>query len=299
MRIAIVGAEGQVGKEVAELGQNQGHVIFPFSKAELDITCLIQTEEKITACAPDILINAAAYTAVDKAEQESNLAFAINRDGVKNLAHCCKKLNIPLLHISTDYIFAGNNTKPYKEDELAAPINIYGKSKWEGEEILRETLPQHIILRVSWVFGRYGHNFVKTILRLATQKKELSIVSDQIGSPTSATSIAATLLTLIDNISLGKILWGTYHFSSEPIVSWYEFAEKIIDYAKPYTALQIEKINAIKTSDYPTPAQRPKYSVLDMNKLKSVYNIYPGNWEKDLPLIIKQIVNTNNETLYS
>src|SRR3990167_1815235 len=250
MKILVTGAHGQIGREICELAQHH-HEVFAYPKSQLDINHPRQIEQSLSTCLPDVVINTAAYTAVDKAEQEYELAFAINREGVKNLALACKQYQIPLLHISTDYIFNGAKSFPYLEDDLASPLNIYGQSKWQGEEALRECYQQHIILRTSWVFGQFSHNFVKTILRLASEKKELRIVSDQIGCPTAAAAIAQTLLDIAQQIQYGKKFWGTYHYCSHPPVSWYEFAQEILNQGQIYLPLVTETVSPIKTEHYP------------------------------------------------
>ncbi|OGT52677.1 MAG: dTDP-4-dehydrorhamnose reductase [Gammaproteobacteria bacterium RIFCSPHIGHO2_12_FULL_42_13] len=293
MRIFITGAHGQIGREICELAKSH-HEVFAFTRAQLDINHPDKINQSLSSCTPDVVINAAAYTAVDKAEQAYELAFAINRDGVINLALACKQYQIPLLHISTDYIFDGTKASPYLETDLASPVNIYGQSKWQGEVALREYYEQHIILRTSWVFGQYGQNFVKTILRLAKEKKELRIVTDQVGCPTSAAAIAQTLLDIAQQIQYGKKLWGTYHYCSSHPVSWFEFAQEIIQQAQPYLPLITEALTPITSKDYPTPAIRPQHSVLDTNKLKSAYNVDPCDWQEELTTVIAQHFNHAN-----
>src|SRR3990167_3788398 len=292
MKILVTCAQGQVGHAIYELAKQQySYQLFAFTKSQLDIVNKEKINQLLAAHTPDIVINTAAYTAVDKAEQEYELAFAINRDGVKNLAILCKQYQIPLFHISTDYIFDGTKTSPYMEEDPASPLNIYGQSKWQGEIALRECHEQHIILRTSWIFSQFGHNFVKTILHLAQQKKTLTIIEDQIGCPTPATAIAETLLNMAQQVYLGKRLWGTYHYCSDHAVSWYEFAKEIIQQGQQFFPLVTEQVLPISTTDYPTPAMRPKYSVLNTNKLKTTYNINACSWQKALSDIIIQITN--------
>lgn len=198
MNILITGAHGQVGKELSQIAAAQGFNVIAASRADLDITQAQDLEAFISQCHADIVINAAAHTAVDKAESEQDLAFAINRDGAMNIARACKKRNIPLLHISTDYVFDGSKSEPYIESDAVSPLGVYGSSKWQGEEAVRKSLNNHIILRVAWVFGAQGNNFVKTMLRLGKERDELSVVADQFGGPSPAKEIAQTLITLVE-----------------------------------------------------------------------------------------------------
>ena len=211
MRIAIVGSKGQVGWELTRRAPMFGHEVLAWDQDELDITDATAVDRMLTASGAAVVINAAAYTAVDRAEQEPELAFAVNRGGPAHLAAACARLNIPLLHISTDYVFDGRKTGPYVEDDPASPLGVYGLSKWEGDEAVRRLLPRHLILRVSWVFGIQGHNFVKTILRLAREREELRVVADQLGCPTYAGDIADTLLALAGRGAEmdAKAMWDT------------------------------------------------------------------------------------------
>jgi len=240
--------------------------------------------------AKSIVINAAAYTAVDMAENEIIKAFKINCIGVQNLAHCCKQYDIPLLHISTDYVFSGESKKPYIESDEPRPLNIYGQSKLKGERELAKICDKYIILRVSWVFGRYGNNFVKTILKLAKEKESLNVVGDQFGCPTAAADIARVLLEMAVQIIAGKKLWGIYNYCNYPQTNWYEFASKIIEMGRDKHNLKLIELNKITTSDYPTKATRPKNSELLVKKIISDYNIDRFNWIDYLKQVIEEII---------
>ena len=267
MKIVLTGVNGQVGREIVLRAAHRS--LLAFSRSELDITDARAVERKLADCGAGLVINAAAYTAVDKAEQETEQAYAVNRDGVSHLAVTCAQLHIPLLHISTDYVFDGNKPGAYSEDDPVAPLGVYGASKWQGEQVVRNTLDRHIILRVSWVFGAYGHNFVKTMLRLARERDELRVVADQRGCPTYAGAIAAVLLNMADRISNeGKAPWGTYHFCGSPATTWHEFANAIVAQARAREHLKTRLIVPITTADFPTPAARPANSVLDCTKLR-------------------------------
>jgi len=287
MRVLITGAQGQVGQELMRSAPPSWEV-HGLGSNDLDISDSVHVMAAVKTLQPQLIINAAAYTAVDKAESDSERAHAVNHFGAENLAKAAQSLDCPLLHISTDYVFSGVQTQPYTEHDIPAPNSVYGRSKWLGEQAINEFCTQHIILRTSWVFGLHGNNFVKTMLRLGQERDALSIVSDQIGGPTSARSIAQALWQIAQHyINNGSCSWGTYHFSGAPTCSWYEFATEIFTQA---TALQLidkaPRLSPINTSDYPTPAQRPAYSVLDNTKLSQQLNIAQSDWKSELSIML-------------
>lgn len=236
-----------------------------------------------------IVINAAAYTAVDKAEDEPELAYAVNTKGIENLAIACQKYNLPLIHLSTDYVFSGDSKQPYREDDLPNPLGVYGKSKLAGDQALINTWSKHIILRISWVFGKYGNNFVKTILKLAQERETLNIVGDQFGCPTPAADIARVLLILVGKIYSGKAIWGIYNYCGYPAVTWYDFAEKILEFAQGKYLLKLQKMNKINTEQYPTKAKRPANSELLVEKIIRDYGIERSEWIEYLENIVKNV----------
>jgi dTDP-4-dehydrorhamnose reductase len=299
MKILVTGANGQVGWALTQQGSSQ-HEVLALDHSGLDITDPIAVQKTVKVNKPDIIINAAAYTAVDKAEQEPALAFAVNRAGPRHLALACANVQIPLLHISTDYVFDGRKTRPYQEDDPIAPLGVYGLSKWEGEEAVRQNLPIHIILRVSWVFGEHGNNFVKTILRLAREREQLRVVADQYGCPTYAGQIAAVLLNLAERSTPRKgrstrhtepvrAHWGTYHYSGAPATTWHGFAQTIISKARAYETLRVSNVAPITTADYPTPAARPANSTLDGSLLKERFDIDPSDWQGSLNVMLQAL----------
>ncbi|MCW8987444.1 MAG: dTDP-4-dehydrorhamnose reductase, partial [Gammaproteobacteria bacterium] len=275
MKLLITGAQGQVGAELVRIASQHDHDVIAASRSELDVTNKKNVIECITQHHPDIVINAAAYTAVDKAEEEIDTAYAINHTGAENLALACTELNIPLFHISTDYVFDGSKTTSYSEDDDISPLGVYGKSKWAGEESIRKQMDQFIILRVAWVFGAQGNNFVKTMLRLGRERDELGIVADQFGGPTPAVAIAGTLIYLAELYQKENTLkWGTYHYCGTSKTSWYEFAKEIFHQAHNTGLLNKEpNINSITTSEYPTPAKRPINSMLDCTRINNTFGI--------------------------
>ncbi|MEN8169047.1 MAG: dTDP-4-dehydrorhamnose reductase [Pseudomonadota bacterium] len=291
MRILVTGAKGQVGSELIQQGERLGLQMLGADRAELDITHRNAVHSYIQVQQPDIVINAAAYTAVDRAESESDLAYAINRDGVTYLAQACSENDIPLFHISTDYVFDGNRRGSYSETDLSNPINTYGNSKLEGDNSIESILKKHIILRVSWVFGANGNNFVKTILRLGRERDVIRVVSDQYGGPTWAGAIACTLLSIAKRWDNGEdILWGTYHYSGQPTASWYTFAKTILEQAEKLGVIDNRpNVEPITTSEYSTMAQRPLNTVLNCQKIAEVLNVTQPDWRTDLSQVLTNL----------
>lgn len=294
IKVLLTGAYGQIGHEIQRTVPDFIK-LFSYDKQTLDVTSADAITTAFAQCNPDIVINAAAYTAVDQAEKEPELAYAINTTAVLHLAEACQKASIPLIQISTDYVFDGAHHHPYVETDMAAPLSVYGKSKWEGELVVRQVLPEHIILRTSWVFGCVGKNFVKTLLRLARDQDLLHIVSDQYGCPTAASDVALAIWKIIEQINhknSGDIPWGTYHFTNMHEVSWFGFGKKILETAQKYIDLTSKDILPIKTSDYSTLAKRPAYSVLNCQKIKDYFHITPRHWETALDGVISLIYAT-------
>jgi dTDP-4-dehydrorhamnose reductase len=233
---------------------------------------------------PDICINTAAYTAVDKAESDAAGAFAVNRDGVASLAEACRAVDMPLIHLSTDYVFAGTASRPYREEEPTAPLGIYGRSKWEGEEAVRAIHRKHLIVRTAWLYGHHGTNFVKTMLRLARERQVLQVVHDQHGCPTWTRDLAGALTVMCQRLAYAQDdgVWGTYHFCGAGQTTWYDFARAIFAEVSPSETLRVERVEPIPTTAYPTPARRPAYSVLDFSKIHAVFGITPRPWRDSL-----------------
>ena len=280
MKVLVTGAKGQVGQEVVLLCQQKGWETLAYSSQDLNITNASQTLECLTKEKPDFVVNCAAYTKVDLAEDEKDQAFLVNALGIENLANACKIQDIPLIHLSTDYIFDGLKQKPYVETDAANPQNIYGASKWAGEEFLRSNWEKHIILRVSWVFGQYGNNFVKTMLKLK-EKDQLKIVADQQGSPTGAKHIAEVIVKIIENLDCQ---FGTYHYTDAPFTTWYNFAKTIFDGAQ---LSHCPEIIAIPSSEYPTKASRPLNSKLNCAKIRDTFGIIQKPWKEELIQCLK------------
>lgn len=289
MKIVVTGANGQVGQELMQFNSN--HQLIGLTKTQLDITQTDQVQSTLKAIAPELIINAAAYTQVDKAEQEQDLAFAINVTGAENLARYCAAQKIPLLHISTDYVFSGEQNIPYKEDDKTNPISVYGQTKLAGEQAIQQLFDQYIILRVSGVFGAYGNNFVKNMIKLARAKIELRVVADATICPTPAYDIANTLLTIatfIQNNSSNNYA-GVYHFCSNEPTSWHQYAKEIVKQAAQYEILQVKEIHPVSSIEYPAPAQRPRYSVLDNTKIQKQFAVPACSWRNGLADMLKRL----------
>jgi len=290
MKVLITGANGQLGRELVRLSRTVDFEVHHLNRQQLDITDENDIQQVFARISPSLVINAAAYTHVDRAEDEPDLTYAVNTDGPTYLARYCAANRLALIHISTDYVFDGTKGRPYQESDPIAPLGVYGQSKAQGEAAVRSFLPNHIIVRTSWLYGVYRQNFVKTILKLAAEKTALRVVADQLGSPTSAASLAKTVLIIAQKIGAHKKFeWGTYHYCGAGITSWHGLAEKIIELAAPYTALKTRQVEAITTAEWPTPTQRPPYSVLDCTRLKNEFGIHPEQWQHSLKNTIDRI----------
>ncbi|HEX3862307.1 MAG TPA: dTDP-4-dehydrorhamnose reductase [Stellaceae bacterium] len=288
MKLLVLGAGGQVGHELRRRAWPAGFDVAAFTRSEVDISDSAAVLAAVTRTRPDAVINAAAYTAVDRAESERDAAWAGNCTGPANLAAACRGAAIPLIHISTDYVFDGSKTGPYVENDPVNPLGIYGQSKEAGDRAVREALPQHVILRTAWVYSAHGHNFVKTMLRLAADRPVLRVVADQVGSPTSAADIAAAIAAVVQRLAAGDTKWGTYHFAGGGAVSWHGFAEAVFELAAPWRGAP-PQVDAITTADYPTPVRRPANSVLDCHRIGDAFGIVPRPWRAALADVIREL----------
>jgi dTDP-4-dehydrorhamnose reductase len=283
--VLVTGANGQLGRSIQFIADKYPQIDFVFCDSiALDITLKASVDQVFSKIKPNFCINTAAYTAVDKAECEPDRAFAINRTGAKNLAEACKEFKTKLIHISTDFVFDGNAKTPYTENAIPNPQNIYGKSKLEGETAIQDTFDDYFIVRTSWVYSQFGTNFMKTMLRLGAERDFLSVVDDQIGTPTNAVDLANALVQIVLFVDQNPLhdAYGIYHFSNEGSCDWFEFAKKI------FLNNQINiDLRPIPARSYPTPAQRPNYSVLDKTKIKLVFGIVIKSWEESLKKILE------------
>lgn len=289
MRILVSGGLGQVGSALAAMGKERGLKLFSLSRAELDITDHSSIAAAVRKYQPEILINAAAYTAVDKAESRGADAYMINEIGTALLADACVAADIPMLHLSTDYVFDGSKEGAYVEEDPLNPLSIYGKSKAAGESALRRRVERHIILRTSWVFGTQGNNFVKSIVRLAKDRGQLEVIADQFGGPSSARGIATALLEIAIRImQSGDVTWGTYHYCEKPYVSWFHFATEIVESAAQLGVLSNSvEIFPVTSSQYGSKAQRPANSRLDTTKFESQFDLVVPAWYDSITDVIE------------
>jgi len=294
MKTLVFGAAGQLGYELMRQGNALSLDVQGVDLPQIDITDRRQVTDVFAGYRPLLVINAAAYTNVDGAESEPELAMAVNKDGPANIARACAENKIPLIHISTDYVFDGKKGTPYLETDPVSPIGVYGRSKAEGESSLRSVIGEHIILRTAWLYGSHGHNFVKTIMKLAREKDEIRVVSDQYGSPTSAADLAETILSIANIIRQDSAIdWGTYHYCGKGVISWHEFAQAIVDLCRRHGEVKTTRIDPIKTVDYPTRVERPSYSALDCTLINKHFGISPKAWQDSLAVTVHELLSSS------
>lgn len=293
MNVLVLGTSGQVGDALMRASWPAGFRVAGLARPAIDMADPASIDRAVDAHTPDLVVNATAYTAVDKAESEREAAFAINRDGPARLAALCAARRAALIHISTDYVFDGTKPAAYVEDDPVVPVNAYGASKEAGEAAVRAAAPRHVILRTSWVYAAHGANFVKTMLRLGRERAELSVVADQTGAPTAADDIAAAIVAVAARIEAGpdEVPWGTYHLTGAGETTWFGFAERI------FQRLEREEgrrpvLRPIATADYPTPASRPANSRLDCGRLRAAFGIEPPPWTDSLDRVLDTLFGT-------
>ena len=283
MKILVTGASGQLGSTFKSLVENKqvGDLDFVFrSSQDLDITDFEAVRQELLSDNYAYCINCAGYTNVDQAETEKDLAYKVNVTGSRNLAMNCNESKTVLIHISTDFVFDGFLNTPYVEDDIARPIGFYGDTKYKGERAIINNLEEHFVIRTSWLYSEFGHNFMKTMVRLGNEKDELSVVYDQIGTPTYALDLAHVILHIIKAHSID---YGVYHYSNEGVASWYDFAKAIFEIHKIPV-----KLLPILSEEYPTPAERPKFSVLDKSKIKKTFGLEIPNWRDSLKVALSK-----------
>ena len=284
MVVLVTGSNGQLGQSLQFIAENYSNIDFKFcNSTTLDITDLENVKLIFQEYKPDYCINTAAYTAVDKAESEPEKTFAINATGAKNLAQVCKEYDTILVHVSTDFVFDGTAVKPYSETDVTNPKSVYGQTKLDGEKAIQDILQKHIIIRTSWVYSQFGNNFLKTMLRLGSEKDTLSVVNDQIGTPTNAVDLANAILQIIQTNTQHSTSsnFGLLHFSNLGQCSWFDFAKKIFEIHN----IDID-LKPIPSASYPTPAERPKYSVLDKSKITDTFGVEIISWEDSLEKVV-------------
>ncbi|MEM9619396.1 MAG: dTDP-4-dehydrorhamnose reductase [Pseudomonadota bacterium] len=289
MRILLFGYNGQVARCVREEAR-AAHDVTALGSEEVDLMQPRAAETAIAVNQPDIVINAAAYTAVDRAEEEKDAAMRLNKDAATEMARAARVVGAPFIHISTDYVFDGRNDAPYREDDPTSPLNIYGASKLNGEQEVLAENDNAIVIRTSWVFSEFGGNFVKTMLRLAGERDALNIVDDQIGGPTAARDIARTLLTIAEKKHRGAPGEGVYHYQGTPAVSWADFASKIFDIADKTVA-----VAPIATTEFPTPAARPLRTILDCARIERDFGVAQPDWRISLRQVIEALAKKDEQ----
>ncbi len=280
MKVLITGANGQLGWALQQYPHDQQFNVIALNRKQLDITNKAALIDAVTTIKPDIFINTAAYLNTDNAQTQRDLAYLTNTEAPTTIAELCAQQQIPLIHFSSDYVFNGHQTQPYQETDPVDPLNVYGQTKVLGEIKIRELLPQHIIIRVSSIFGVHGNNFVKAILKLAQQKDTLRVVVDQTMCPTPVTALAKIVMVIVNRIRTDPtaISWGTYHYCGDNSISWHAYAEKIVTLASSHYPLTARNIIAINAEEYPSPALRPAYSVLNCDKIYNNFAIQQPNW---------------------
>jgi len=282
MRVVVTGKGGQLASELQNIMETDKNWSF-LSEQELDITEIDVVMRHFSKTSYDFIINCAAYTNVDKAEDETLSCFDVNEKGVENLLEACKITGAKLIHYSTDYVFDGERKVPYHERDTTNPIGNYGKSKLAGENAIKLSGIKSIIIRTSWVYSNYGHNFVKTMVNLADHRNEIGIVGDQIGSPTNAEDLANVTIQILRNNNYDWLVGEVFHYSNEGSCSWYKFGEEIFKHLKSSVLL-----NEVSTEDYPTKAERPKYSLLDKSKIKRTFGISIPTWQASLERMLQK-----------
>ncbi len=289
-KILLIGCNGQLGEELQQLLPSTG--VVALARPSIDLAQPDNIRQVIDEIQPQVIVNAAAYTAVDKAESEVELATAINATAPGILAEQTQKLGGFLIHVSTDYVFDGTQSHPYHETDPTNPLSVYGQTKLAGEEAIRKTCPNHLIVRTAWVYGIHGRgNFVKTMLRLGSEREEIRVVADQVGSPTCTQDLAQAIASLIP-LSTPEIA-GTYHYTNSGVTSWYDLAIAIFEEAQLLGfPLKIQRVIPITTPEYPTPARRPAYSVLACGKISNVLGTYPPYWRTGLRQMLKSLKMT-------
>ena len=280
MKILVTGVNGQVGH--ALMHELTEHKLIGLTRHDCDLTNLDQIRQVIDQHQPDLIINPAAYTKVDQAEDEPELTFQINRDAPKVMAEKAREFNIPFIHFSTDYVFDGKKKEAYVEDDSTKPLGVYGQSKCAGEEVIQQVGGLIYILRTSWVYSNIGHNFFNTIKRLNQERNEIKVVSDQLGVPTSNNFIAEQIKFIIPQLTEKNI--GVYHLVPDGSCSWYEFAKEIINHTNPQ--FDLENLHAITSDEFSTKTKRPKNSILNNAKIKKIFNLESNHWQKDLEKVI-------------
>ncbi len=290
MNVLVLGSRGQLGHELMHAAWPAAARLIGLARPQIDVTDATSVAAALAAQAPDLVVNATAYTAVDRAESEPEAAFAANRDGPAHLAAACARGGVPLIHVSTDYVFDGTKPAPYDEDDPIGPLGVYGASKAAGEAAVRAAWPRHIILRTSWVYGSHGRNFVKTMLRLAGERDSIAVVADQHGAPTAAADLAAAITAIAARLAAtADIPWGTYHFAAAGATTWHGIAEHIFTRLQAATG-RCPGLRAITSGKYPGPARRPTNSRFDCRRITATFGIATPDWRDSLDRVLDHLL---------
>ncbi|WP_424139400.1 dTDP-4-dehydrorhamnose reductase [Roseomonas chloroacetimidivorans] len=298
MRILVAGRTGQLALELLDRLPGDGHEVVAQEAPELDLTDPASIARAVNASAPDAIVNAAAYTAVDKAESQRDLAFAVNATGAGLLAEAAAARGLPFVHISTDYVFPGDGGAPYAEDAPTGPIGVYGESKLEGERVVMAANPRSAVIRTAWVCSPHGTNFLKTMLRVGQERETVSVVADQHGAPTFAAELAdaiARMLPRLTNASAGDEAFGLFHLTGAPHATWHDFAAAIFEGAAA-RGLRTPQLRAITTAEYPTPARRPADGRLDCGRIARIHGIQPADWRRSLSVCLDILIGPRGTT---
>lgn len=287
--ILVFGGGGQLGRELVRAAEAKGISLTALPRVAADITEPAAVERTLAEVKPRLIVNAASFTNVDLAEREIVAAERDNVRGPSVIATSCARIGVPVIHVSTDYVFGGDKADPYTENDPIAPLGVYGRTKAGGEASIRDAIEPHVILRTSWLYGEFGHNFLKTILRLAQEREELRVVADQYGCPTSTRDLAGAILRISSRIIAGDKVWGTYHFAGSGIASWYEFAHRIVT-AQSSMGGRTPRVTAITSADFPTAARRPANSALDCSLFESVFGFRGRPWQDEADQITWRLV---------
>ena len=288
IQVLVTGANGQLGHSLQARAKDYPAFAFHFTDVDtLDLCDAEAVRRYVVNNRVSYILNCAAYTAVDKAESNEALCARINSDAVRNLGEAAQEVGAKVIHISTDYVFDGTSCRPYVETDPTCPISVYGRTKLAGEEALRMVCPDAVIIRTAWLYSEYGNNFVKTVLRLGAERDELRFIFDQVGTPTYAGDLADAMLAIVAQAEQGHFVSGIYHFTNEGVCSWYDFTVKILQLAQ-----LPKRVIPIETKDYPTPAARPHYSVLNKGKIKATYGLTIPHWEVSLQDCLRQLVHS-------
>lgn len=290
MKLLVVGVGGQVARSLVERARGSSVEVLSIGRPDVDLEIAGSAEQAILSEAPDIVVNSAAYTAVDDAEEEPERAFRINAEAAGEIAGAAARAQAPIIHLSTDYVFDGRASEPYREDAATAPLSVYGRSKLAGEERVRAANPHHLIIRTSWVYSPFGRNFVKTMLRLAGEKDEIAIVADQRGSPTSALDIADAVIGILDRVKSGAS--GTFHYAGRGICSWADVAEQIFAVSRALGGPNAA-VRRISTSDYPTRAVRPAFSALDSGHFEAEFGKGARDWRNGVAEVVERLIGAS------